>query len=319
MPNLATMPDLQVPLGAPREPVQVDGWQLRLRDFAHARVDLDEPTLLDAGGMREAPVLVVVHAGTLTLRLPERGATSRLLPGDVVLLTGDTSWQLSFGDGSQARVLELEAPRPLVPRPPPPPSPRLGPRAELSLIVLGFDDDARLDLLEGLPSCLRREAAHAGAPFVATALAGLDGAGASLFDDPAIFARVLEIMVLELVRQSPRTDDRRARVSTPIRRSIDLMRRELAASWRVATLGARVGLSRSVYASRFTTEVGEPPLHFLAKLRLRAAADRLLRHRDEPIKSVAATVGYDSMPSFCKAFKNQFGIAPGRYRSRSGS
>jgi YesN/AraC family two-component response regulator len=47
-------------------------------------------------------------------------------------------------------------------------------------------------------------------------------------------------------------------------------------------------MSRSAFAHRFTTLVGEPPLTY--------------------------QVGYTSEFAFAKAFKRQYGVAPGRYR-----
>ena len=44
------------------------------------------------------------------------------------------------------------------------------------------------------------------------------------------------------------------------------------------------------------------------------AAQRL-RDADEPVEAIAAAVGYSSEYAFSKAFKREFGTAPGRYRS----
>jgi AraC-like DNA-binding protein len=83
--------------------------------------------------------------------------------------------------------------------------------------------------------------------------------------------------------------------------------------WTVAGLGDRVGLSRSAFAQRFTALVGEPPLTYLTWWRM-TLAGRLLRESDAPLSAVAQRVGYSSEFAFAKAFKREFGIAPGRYR-----
>jgi AraC-like DNA-binding protein len=292
------------------DPPHLDAWRLRLRDFGHTRLELDEPTVVRAGALARQVVLLVVHAGEVSLRAPDGGGVP-LGEGEVVLLGRGAGWEVGFGPEGAVRTIELEPARARVPRPPVVRPPLPGPRAEISLIALGFDDDAAVDLLEGLPPILRP--VHARGESNAF-LAGLAGEG--IYEDATIFARALEIVVLDLLRRCPRGEWRGARASAPIRRAIELMRQDLAAPWRVATLGARVGLSRSAFAARFTIEVGEPPLHHLSRLRLRAAADRLLGSRGEPIKSVASAVGYDSMPSFCKAFRAHFGVAPGAYRTR---
>ncbi len=88
---------------------------------------------------------------------------------------------------------------------------------------------------------------------------------------------------------------------------------EPARPWTVEELGMRGGLSRSVFAQRFTTLVGESPLAYLTWWRM-TIAGRLLRESDAPLSAVAQRVGYSSEFAFAKAFKRAYGLAPGRYR-----
>lgn len=83
--------------------------------------------------------------------------------------------------------------------------------------------------------------------------------------------------------------------------------------WTVERLAARSGLSRSVFAQRFTGLVGEPPVSYLTWWRM-TSAGRMLRESDDPLRSVAERVGYSSEFAFAKAFKREFGVAPGAYR-----
>jgi AraC-like DNA-binding protein len=85
--------------------------------------------------------------------------------------------------------------------------------------------------------------------------------------------------------------------------------------WTVQSLAALVGLSRAPFARRFTETVGSPPLTYLTWWRMTTAA-RLLRESDRPLRAVAARTGYVSEFAFAKAFKREFGMAPGRYRAR---
>ena len=83
--------------------------------------------------------------------------------------------------------------------------------------------------------------------------------------------------------------------------------------WTVASLAHRVAASRSLFAERFTQLVGEPPLHYLKRLRLNAAAIRLCSTNDK-LSAVAAVAGYESAAAFTKAFTKWLGKTPGEYR-----
>jgi len=80
-------------------------------------------------------------------------------------------------------------------------------------------------------------------------------------------------------------------------------------------LAAKVGLSRSGFAARFTDLVGEPPLQYLVRWRIARAAE-LLRDTEDSLARIAARVGYQGVPSFSKAFKRWRGVSPGVFRRR---
>ncbi|MFI6155552.1 AraC family transcriptional regulator [Kitasatospora sp. NPDC051170] len=86
-----------------------------------------------------------------------------------------------------------------------------------------------------------------------------------------------------------------------------------AVPWTVESLAGRAGLSRAAFARRFTSMVGEPPMSYLTRWRMTTAA-RLLRESEAPLTAVAAQTGYGSEYAFAKAFKREFGQAPGGYR-----
>jgi len=86
-------------------------------------------------------------------------------------------------------------------------------------------------------------------------------------------------------------------------------------TWTVSALAREVALSRSAFAHRFTHAVGEPPRAYLAHWRM-IVAGRFLRNSDLKLAEVAQRVGYASEFAFAKAFKRDYGIAPGSYRRR---
>ncbi|MGH8234339.1 MAG: cupin domain-containing protein [Rhodanobacteraceae bacterium] len=88
-------------------------------------------------------------------------------------------------------------------------------------------------------------------------------------------------------------------------------------SWSVDELAASIASSRSVLAERFRQIIGEPPMHYLTRLRMQLAARRLNESRHS-IAYVADEVGYDSSAAFQRAFKRCFGLPPAAWR-RHGS
>jgi len=86
--------------------------------------------------------------------------------------------------------------------------------------------------------------------------------------------------------------------------------------WTVEELGARGGLSRAAFARRFTTLVGEPPPTCLTWWRM-ITAGRLVREDSTPLRLVAQRVGHTSEFALAKAFKREYGVAPGQYRRRA--
>lgn len=96
-------------------------------------------------------------------------------------------------------------------------------------------------------------------------------------------------------------------------RALAALHGDPAHAWTVESLAARAGLSRAAFARRFTAAVGEPPLTYLTRWRMTLAA-RQLRRTEDPLATVARTVGYESEFAFARAFKRAYGAAPGSYR-----
>jgi AraC-like DNA-binding protein len=84
--------------------------------------------------------------------------------------------------------------------------------------------------------------------------------------------------------------------------------------WTVEKLAEIAGMSRAVFARRFTQQVGASPLAYVASRRLDQAA-RLLRESDRPLGEIASAVGYESEFALSRAFKRSRSLAPGRYRA----
>lgn len=98
-----------------------------------------------------------------------------------------------------------------------------------------------------------------------------------------------------------------------IGQALVLLQRQPDEPWTVEKLSSHLYLSRSTFSAKFKQLVGEPPMHYLTRLRLTKAA-AALRTQPATLAEVARAIGYDSEVAFSKAFKRHFGMAPGAYR-----
>jgi AraC-like DNA-binding protein len=72
-------------------------------------------------------------------------------------------------------------------------------------------------------------------------------------------------------------------------------------------------MSRSAFAARFTTLVGEPVMHYITRWRMQVAFDSL-RDEGATVGQLANQLGYRSEAAFARAFKRVMGMPPGAVR-----
>ena len=96
-------------------------------------------------------------------------------------------------------------------------------------------------------------------------------------------------------------------------RALMLMHHRYAHPWTVPKLAREVGVSRTVLAERFRHYLGESPIGYLTRWRLRLGA-RALTSTSRSMAQIAEDVGYESEAAFNRAFKREYGIPPARYR-----
>jgi transcriptional regulator GlxA family with amidase domain len=140
----------------------------------------------------------------------------------------------------------------------------------------------------------------------------------------AVLAKLCEVLFVETLRryiaQLPRAQTGwLAGVRDPeIGKALALLHRKPADPWTIAALANEVGMSRSVLAERFRRYLSETPMAYLTRWRLQLGA-QLLTSTSSSVAQVAAEVGYESEPSFNRAFKREFGLPPARFRRESKS
>ncbi len=101
-----------------------------------------------------------------------------------------------------------------------------------------------------------------------------------------------------------------------IRRALALLHARPTEGWAAEALALEVGMSRSVFAERFTALVGQPPMQYLTLWRMHVAAQHLREGRGN-VAQIGFAVGYESEAAFSRAFKRQSGISPGTWRRQS--
>ncbi|MEV5893508.1 AraC family transcriptional regulator [Nonomuraea fuscirosea] len=187
-----------------------------------------------------------------------------------------------------------------------------------------LDLDRTHPILSSLPSVIHLPATLGTHPELRAAVELL----AAEIDNPrsgadVVVSSLLEMLQLYVLRAYFETQDEpctlsgwAAALADPgIGRALDAVHRDPARHWTVGELGARAGMSRAGFARRFAALVGQPPLAYLTWWRLINGA-RLLRESDASVAEVAERMGYASEFAFGNAFKRQFGVPPGRYRSQ---
>jgi AraC-like DNA-binding protein len=255
----------------------------------------------------------IVLSGTCWL-LPVDAEPLRLAAGDMVLLLREPGHALADDPGSPLsafRVGDRDRDDQL----------RTGTVTELLCGAYVLDRSRPHPLLADVPDIIhlpahvgRHPRLQAAVSLLGTELADpRAGAGASV-------SALLDLLLLYMLRAW--LDDRPAGSSAgwpaaladpAVSAALHAIHSEPEAPWTVRGLGERAGLSRTIFAQRFTALVGRPPLAYLTWWRMTVAA-KLLRETDAPLPAVARRCGYSSEFAFAKAFKRELGVPPGAFR-----
>jgi AraC-like DNA-binding protein len=83
--------------------------------------------------------------------------------------------------------------------------------------------------------------------------------------------------------------------------------------FRLESHAARFAMSYSALRQRFAAAVGVPPATYLAQMRMQRAQARLLVGH-EPVKAIAAELGFPDQYHFSRRFKQLVGLSPEAFR-----
>lgn len=200
-------------------------------------------------------------------------------------------------------------------------------RARIVCGFLGCDDRPFNPLLAALPPVIHLSSAVGATPAVGwlgTLLnIAVKESGGARAGGENVLARVSELMFVEVVRRyvetlPPAQTGWLSGMRDPIvGQALAALHGDPTGSWTVERLARLVGLSRSVFAERFTMMVGQAPMQYLALWRMQLAS-RMLRE-GRAVAAVAGAVGYESEGAFSRAFKKLVGQSPAAWKKNDGN
>ena len=98
-----------------------------------------------------------------------------------------------------------------------------------------------------------------------------------------------------------------------VRQSRSFMEKYLSEKIELEEIASKAFMSRFHYARIFKRVYGLSPRQYLKDLRINRGKELLKKGIN--ISQVCNEVGYDSLPTFCNAFKRATGYSPGEYQS----
>jgi AraC-like DNA-binding protein len=206
---------------------------------------------------------------------------------------------------------------------------QFGGGGELTKLICGYMAcDLRLSqiFLAGLPSVLKINIrdSPSGKWLEDTLRYSVEHADASGPGGTAVVAKLSEALFADTLRRyieklpASQTGWLAGVRDPDIGKALALLHKQPSHPWTIASLANEVGLSRSVLAERFRHYLSDTPMGYLTRWRLQLAA-QALTSTSNSVAEVAGDVGYESEPSFNRAFKRQFGVPPARFRAQSKS
>ncbi|HEY5807221.1 MAG TPA: AraC family transcriptional regulator [Povalibacter sp.] len=263
-----------------------------------------------------------VAAGRMQLRI-DGGDAIEVRAGEFVLLPHNDAH--SFGSDLNVKVIPASE----VIQPPQAGGLsriRHGGGGEVTQLLCGFlgSETPFSPLLSSLPPVLKLDvrATASGAWIESSFRFAVSEIAAGRVGSATVIAKLSELLFVEAVSQfvTSLPAERRgwlAGLRDPnIGRALALLHARPTEAWTAEALALEVGMSRSAFAERFTSLVGQPPMQYLTLWRMHVAAQHLREGRGS-VAQIGFEIGYESEAAFSRAFKRQFGTSPGTWRRQS--
>lgn len=289
---------------------------MRIRHALFTRLEASAPWGFASSGEPGVKFVLVVR-GSAILTSASHPEPIALRGGDVFIMMDDESYRLYDHEGSlMIDCVEVE-------------KRRVGNRIEVggggavtSFVSGTFEMDSleARPLLNALPALLhlKLDQNRSLAFQSVLELLAVETEGPSLGSE-AVVSRLFELLFVHAIRAyssqpgGPTHGWLAAIADRNLARVIEAMHAAPSHDWTVETLAHTAGMSRSAFAVRFKTVVGQPPLDYLTRWRVYCAT-RLMQKPNVSLAEVSSRIGYESASAFNRVFKRETGLTPGAFR-----
>ena len=192
-----------------------------------------------------------------------------------------------------------------------------GPKAEVWCGFLATAKSTEHPLLDALPPLLTISVSGGEAEWLESSMRFL----AEQQPSPDVVARLSELFVTQAVREyvehlpAHASGWLRGLADPAVSKALSVIHNRFAEDLDIEMLAREAGVSRTVLGERFTSLLGEPPMRYCARWRMRVAAN-MLRDRKQNTANIAYSVGFNSEAAFNRAFKREYGEPPATWRRR---
>ncbi len=193
-----------------------------------------------------------------------------------------------------------------------------GPQTQVWCGFLGTAHSSAHPLLESLPPLLKIDLSDGQAQWLDSSMRFV----AHERPNSEMVARLAELFIGQAIREyidglPDGAEGWLAGLRDPsVARALDIIHNRYAEELDVENLAREVGVSRSVLGERFAELIGEPPMRYCARWRMRVASV-LLREGRDSTANIAYSVGFNSEAAFNRAFKREFGEPPATWRRKA--
>jgi pimeloyl-ACP methyl ester carboxylesterase/AraC-like DNA-binding protein len=192
-----------------------------------------------------------------------------------------------------------------------------GDKAEVWCGFLTTADASEHPLLDALPPLLTLKVVGGEAQWLDTSMRFL----AEQQPSSEVVAKLAELFVTQAVREyvdrlpAGASGWLRGLTDPAVSKALAVIHARFAEEVDVESLARKAGVSRTVLGEKFVELLGEPPMRYCARWRMRVAAN-MLRDGKQTTANIAYSVGFNSEAAFNRAFKREYGVPPAAWRKR---